>query len=559
MDERGALSAEALRKEAVRYTGRIARRYSPVAIGAGLLAVLAAFLPSTVPGWLLAGPAAPILGEPYGAATNGHHRFAPSVGTGAGGGPGASQYSASPLGGGLGNYGLPGGSYGGATGGGSYGSSGSAGGSGPNVVGSYTGGGGGGPSPIKTVPVAASQPQCPLPTSDVPGTASQVPQVDSLLLVVQGTCGIVVSLPQFVTELPQTVQQLPGSASSGSLPPAMNQLLQQLAFNVIIPAASAVPWPSGSPPAISAPVGGGVTSSAGPGASPVPAALASPGLPLYGSGLPSVTPGTAVPISFAATRVSPSGTNSSSASSQEPLGFPGALGRQEVSVVAGLVEGRSVAPLLRSQLAALDSRGVANAVEVIASATAQGGTRAFPAWVASVARDLPAGTALMVDTLALDPVDVADLPGATYLGPAPVASAVSSGLAAGLPSSLVGIALAGGPYFPSAPWWSALGADLRGGGSPPGGSRLAGIGFVEVETAAGSTCGSISGVAGMMRDAGLGGSAMVVLPGPASGGEAAAEAAQSCSVAAGALSYDAGVGSGAVLGVLQPLMSVAWK
>lgn len=111
-------------------------------------------------------------------------------------------------------------------------------------------------SPSAPIPNAPSGPggvSCPLPELSLPGPV--IPEAYSFLQAVAGLCDVATSLPAFASQLPAIVAALPSDLESGQLPSQVDQLIQEVAFEVVIPLVSAAPLPSstGNAPGTSGP------------------------------------------------------------------------------------------------------------------------------------------------------------------------------------------------------------------------------------------------------------------------------------------------------------------
>jgi hypothetical protein len=226
-----ALHGEPATGEVVRQDARVllrvlARRYAAVPVAAGFLALVATVFPSTVrlaaSGPLTTGPsrlAAPSAGA------------APSVRL-------SSSASAAPVASGTG-LGVP------STAASSQQS-------GAGVPSAPTGGSAPlgeapisettSPGKIPQAPAGPSSASCPLPTVAPPGPV--VPQVYALLQALTGLCAVAASVPGLAAQLPAILAALPSDLASGQLPPQVDQLIQQIAFQVLIPLVSVLPLPS---------------------------------------------------------------------------------------------------------------------------------------------------------------------------------------------------------------------------------------------------------------------------------------------------------------------------
>lgn len=224
-----------------KYLYVLVRRYMAVPLAAGFLALVASVFPSTIPG-LPAGPLAATALAP-GSALAG--TSAPA---------GSSSPYTSPLDGG----GVAGVSR--ALAGlmspeppGTVAADGTNSSAQQGIPPDLSGGQGSPSAPIPNAPSDPSGPSCPLPGLSLPGPV--IPEAYSFLQAVAGLCDVAASLPAFASQLPATVAALPSDLESGQLPSQVNQLIQEVAFEVVIPLVSALPLPSstGSAPGTSGP------------------------------------------------------------------------------------------------------------------------------------------------------------------------------------------------------------------------------------------------------------------------------------------------------------------
>lgn len=218
-------TGDVLRRDARVLLRVLARRYAALPVAAGFLALVATVFPSTVrlaaAGPLTNGPSR--LSAPSAAAPSVRLSSSPSAAPVASGGALSSSSAAASQ---QGATGAPGAAQGGGL---------PQGGVSP-ISGSTS------PGPIPRAPPGPSSASCPLPAVAPPGPV--VPQVYALLQAVTGLCAVAASVPGLAAQLPAILAALPSDLASGQLPPQVNQLIQQIAFQVLIPLVSVLPLPS---------------------------------------------------------------------------------------------------------------------------------------------------------------------------------------------------------------------------------------------------------------------------------------------------------------------------
>lgn len=453
-----------MRRAALAHLRTLGHRYAAVAVAAGFLAVLVTWFPSTSSS--LSNGASPVPvragGPPAGGGSTGTASpsgtklgaelaaSAPSVGLlGLGSSFAGNSAGAAPFAAGVSTPGNLGGA-----------------GSGPS--------GGLAPAPIHTAPGGSSMPRCPLPAVAVPGTAA-VPEVDALLQAVHGLCTVLAGIPELLPELPAILADLPGALRSGTLPGPLDAVVQQLAFDVVIPLLSALPLPATIP-----------------GADPVQVV---PGLALGGNGLGGVLQGAGVVGGFAlADPVRPGPAAAAGWSAR--LRWP-------IATTFGLVAPSLPPPGWVDQIAAAARAGVPITVVAVPDSGGPG----LLAWAGTVARHLPGDIDLL---LAVRPVATKSRSGA-LLPPATIASVLAA-LHAGDPAATTGLAVTSGTLAPPARWWAGLSALRRAG---------AGTGLIGVLTTTAPDqpgCPAVAGLADGAAIAGLSEVSEVVAtePGPTS-------------------------------------------
>lgn len=221
------VTGDVLRRDARVLLRVLARRYAALPVAAGFLALVATVFPSTVrlavAGPLTSGPSR--LSAPSAAAPSVRLSSSPSTAPVASNGALSASSAASQQGG----TGVPAVAEGAS--------------SPPGVAGfSPSTSSGTSPGPITQAPPGPSAPSCPLPAVAPPGPV--VPQVYALLQAVTGLCTVAASVPGLAAQLPAILAALPSDLASGQLPPQVNQLIQQIAFQVLIPLVSVLPLPS---------------------------------------------------------------------------------------------------------------------------------------------------------------------------------------------------------------------------------------------------------------------------------------------------------------------------
>jgi hypothetical protein len=373
-----------------RYLARLAHRYVALGVAAGFLAVVVTWFPSVVPDVLSAAPApVPTTSVPAGGSrlsARGDTTSVVPLASGALGPAGGSVGAGFPSGLGALDAGLVG--------------TGSLPASSPATD---TGGlpaGGQAPAPITTT-TGKPAPTCPLRAPSLPGTAASLPQADALLEALTGLCAVATEVPGLVPQLPTILTELPGALSSGSLPPALEALVQSLAFDVVIPLVSVLPLPS----------------SFGPGSGPV-------SLPGFGAGAVTLGPGPAEALAL----------------------VPAAHGLAPAALFALRQPNVPTAPLA-SSLRAVIAAGVAPLLELVPAPT--GSPAAMVGWASQVAQALPAGTVIAVD---------ATPPKAPPINPT-VLAALWRTLARVAPEDRLALATDVATVLPPTAWWVALARD----------------------------------------------------------------------------------------------------
>ncbi len=463
----------------------LGRRYAAVALGAGFLAMVVTYFPSTAPELSSIGTMpSPVVGvsgrstaDRSGAAGAAGTR--PSAGSlaaaGGSGGVFGTGSASGLVGDGLAAPSTPNGASSDEGFPGPFGSG----------AGSTAAGGGLAPAPIKPASGGSSAPSCPLPPLSIPD-AGQVPQAESLLAAVTGLCAVLTTVPALAPELPAILAALPTALAHGTLPGPLDQLIQALAFDVVIPLVSVLPLPSTVP-------------------SQFPTERFTQTLAWRPGGddpFVDTWPG-------------------SSTSTATDLGDAWRrAGRWATGVTLVLTQPAVPSVELLGALERAADAKVPITVVLGPPTTAAGDRGGFAAWLARTARDLPPGVTTLVDArragaapssgrLAAPAVLVRDL------------QVLRSALGA---EATIGLSLPAAASLPDTTWWRELGMALPAG--PPGGQV---VDLVAGTISGAAGCSALGALTTDVADAGLGAVPEVATVGPVSGGPTALAAGRTCS------------------------------
>ncbi len=463
----------------------LGRRYAAVALGAGFLAMIVTYFPSTAPALSSIGTAPSPVAGVAGRSTADHPGAPGAAGThpstgllaanGGSDGVFGTGFASGPAGSGLAGTTAPNGV---SSDEGALGPFGSA-------PGSTAAGGGLAPAPIKPASGGSSAPTCPLPPLSIPD-AGQVPQAESLLAAATGLCAVLTTVPALVPELPSILTELPTALAHGTLPGPLDQLIQALAFDVVIPLVSVLPLPATVPTQF-------------PTERFTQTLAWRPGEddPFIGTWPGS---GTATDLGDAWQRA----------------------GRWATGVTVTLTQPAVPSAQLIGALERAAEAKVPVTVVLGPAATAAGDRGGFAAWLVRTARAVPAGVTTVVD--------------ARREGTAPSSGRLAS------PADLVrdlqvlrnalgaeatvGLSLPAAAPLPGTAWWRELGMALPA--EPPGGQVV----DLVADTISGAAgCSALGALTTDVAAAGLGAVPEVVTVGPVSGGPTALAAGRTCSVA----------------------------
>jgi hypothetical protein len=545
------LRPEEMRAALRAHVRTLAKRYSPLGVAAVFLAVVIAFFPSTVAPLAHALTALPGPSLNHQAASmktsakKGLHHLArydtsnqanlPSgsggTGSGSGYGPygsnssyGAGSQSSLGAGSSLGNGYLPG----------------------SNGTSSY-GVGPSSPSAIEPASPSSAQATCPIPAPSLPGP--QIAQVDSLLLVLEGVCSVLVSSPGLLEQLPATLEGLPNDFQSGTIPPLFETLAQELAFEVVIPLLSVLPLPSSLP--------GGASLPSIPGLSSIP------GLPFFGANqadppnlasAQGVLSGSSYPLTVY--RVFASNDAGSQTDSGPPSGgeyVNSQASRPSAGLLVGILQGEPVTKQLVRAIQAVYQHGGTAGIVLVPRTNDYGSLSGLDSWIKTTEQALPPGTQSYVSTKALVPI-LSGLLGyrAETLSPAESASALRAAIAGGKEA---GLSVAGAM---SPMWWKALASNL----SPSHDEARVALQSVLASLVPGAKglCRSQGILQDSLSQAGLSQISILSLASPGAGGPLAETNALSCASEA-VSSSNHGLGNNGAQGanveqVLQPLLGL---
>lgn len=462
-------------------------RYAAIALGAGFLAMVVTFFPSTAPQLSSVGTAlSPVAGTP-GPRTSDHASASGAAGTlpsseallGSGGSSGSAYagVGGSLTGNGFAASTAPTSSSSAIGAGGFFGS-----GSGD---GSTVPSGGLAPAPIKPASSGSSAPSCPLPPLSIPD-AGKVPQAESLLAAVTGLCAVLTTVPALVPELPSILTALPTALAHGTLPGPLDKLVQALAFDVVIPLVSVLPLPSTIP-------------------TQFPAERFTQTLAMHpGTSSPTIAslPGNAIDAGA------------------DPAGAWPRAGHWATGSVLELTQPATPSTELISALQKAAQAEAPVTVVLSPAPTIGGDQSAFATWLARTASEIPAGVTTLLSARSEDSTPST----APLAAPGELAHDLQVLRGALGAESASGLALPARAPLPSTTWWSELGSALRATTAPRGPL----VDLVAGTISGASGCSALPRLASDVAAAGLGSVPEVVSVGPESGGFAARAAGRTC-------------------------------